>query len=262
MDAVSILFLLLILVGIGIGVYYAMKKVPSAGTQQGTSQERLETCPTVTILSPGDIGRLPSKRLLEFSLHRQAFLFKPGIYTLTQAIEVTYYTDILGLGKDKGDVQFTGSSGDSKHPSLITVNVNGDGSPGNPGSALSNFWRSMQNVTVKGGIDWFVSQASPLRMVTATDNIVLNLGNFCYASGGYASNITTPHLINSGNQQWFARNSNIDQWDEPTWFNVGLNCNGPLQEPHPSLVRAHRLLFQGSRQGPRLHRASATSWSN
>ena len=53
-------------------------------------------------------GHLPADHG-QFSSERYAFLFKPGTYAVD--VPVGYYTQVLGLGDQPGDVVFSGEYG-------------------------------------------------------------------------------------------------------------------------------------------------------
>lgn len=71
--------------------------------------------------------------------------------------QLGYYTSVAGLGLSPDDVTVNGA-----------VRVEGQPQPGGGDSALTNFWRSAENLSVNptDGIAWWaVSQAAPLRRV-------------------------------------------------------------------------------------------------
>src|SRR5260221_7521201 len=91
----------------------------------------------------------------QFGSQRYAFLFKPGQYSVDA--QLGYYTSVAGLGLSPDDVIINGA-----------VRVEGQPTPNGSSSALVNFWRSAENLSVNpiapsyyGGaaIDqWAVSQ--------------------------------------------------------------------------------------------------------
>jgi len=88
-----------------------------------------------------------SVRRSEFSKNRYALLFKPGKYNLD--VKVNYYMEIIGLGKSPEDVVITGAIRSN------TLHNN---------SVLTNFWRSVENLTIIPSdttVVWGVSQAAP-----------------------------------------------------------------------------------------------------
>ncbi len=144
-----------------------------------------------------------SGRRSEFSENRYALLFKPGKYDLD--VKVDYYMQVLGLGQSPEDVIINGS-------------VRSNTTHGK--SVLTNFWRSVENLTVIPTADsnmiWGVSQAAPLRRVHIKGN--LQLFDKGYASGGFLADSKVDGKINSGpQQQWFTRNSMFREWEGGVW---------------------------------------------
>jgi len=125
-------------------------------------------------------------RRSEFSKNRYALLFKPGKYDLD--VKVDYYMQVLGLGESPEDVVITGA-------------VRSNTTHGN--SVLTNFWRSVENLTVIPSVDstmvWGVSQAAPLRRVYIKGN--LQLFDKGYASGGFLADSKIEGTVSSGPQQ-------------------------------------------------------------
>jgi len=142
-------------------------------------------------------------RRSEFSKDRYALLFKPGKYNLD--VKVEYYMQVLGLGESPEDVVITGA-------------VRSNTTHGN--SVLTNFWRSVENLTVIPTSDttniWGVSQASPLRRVNIKGN--LQLFDKGYASGGFLADSKIDGTVSSGpQQQWFSRNTRMGKWSGGVW---------------------------------------------
>ena len=121
----------------------------------------------------------------QFSSARFAFMFKPGTYDASVEVPVGFYTSIYGLGAAPGDVVFTSEKGVYCE----------EGDFNYTGGALDNFWRSAENfkteaawaVTGGKGMLWAVSQASPLRRVHATGDLVLFEYEPPYQGAGYSS---------------------------------------------------------------------------
>jgi hypothetical protein len=139
----------------------------------------------------------------EFSKNRYALLFKPGKYNLD--VQVGYYMQIVGLGESPEDVVITGAvrSNTTHHNSVLT-----------------NFWRSVENLTVIPTADstcvWGVSQAAPMRRVHIKGN--LQLFDKGYASGGFLADSKIDGEVTSGpQQQWFSRNTNWRKWTGFNW---------------------------------------------
>jgi len=153
----------------------------------------------------------------EFGTQRYAVLFEPGTYGSPAHplnFQVGYYEQVAGLGARPGDVQIYGTAD--------VYNQNG--------LALTNFWRSLENLTIdvagKGGCQsgefWAVSQASPMRRVDVNGQTTLM--DYCtgpsYASGGFIADSTLDTVINGSQQQWLTRNSTVGNWTNSVWNQV------------------------------------------
>ena len=153
----------------------------------------------------------------EFGSQRYAVLFEPGTYGSPEHplnFQVGYYEQVAGLGARPGDVQIYGTAD--------VYNQNG--------LALTNFWRSLENLTIdvagKGGCQsgefWAVSQASPMRRVDVNGQTTLM--DYCtgpsYASGGFIADSTLDTVINGSQQQWLTRNSTVGNWTNSVWNQV------------------------------------------
>ena len=162
-----------------------------------------------------------SARRSEFSKNRYALMFKPGIYNLD--VRVDYYMQVLGLGESPEDVVIRGA-------------VRSNTMHGN--SVLTNFWRSVENLTVIPSTDstmvWGVSQAAPLRRVHIKGN--LQLFDKGYASGGFLADSKVDGIITSGpQQQWFTRNTDMGKWVGGNWNMMFVGVNGAPAENWPEL---------------------------
>lgn len=184
----------------------------------------------------------------QFSSKRFAFLFKPGTYDVD--VPVGYYTQVLGLGALPSDVTFKSAKGVYSEEQDYSV-----------GGALSTFWRAAENFKttatfdwqVGKGMMWAVSQASPLRRIEVTNDLLLfeyqpPIPQAGEASGGFMANmrvgaaVRTGHQLrglrshaNSSNlrdvspgsqQQWFARDSTVVGWDGGVWNMVFTGVDG------------------------------------
>ncbi|MGW5353100.1 coagulation factor 5/8 type domain-containing protein [Streptomyces sp. NPDC004031] len=160
----------------------------------------------------------------EFGTGRFAFLFKPGSYDVDA--QLGYYTSVAGLGLSPDDVTINGA-----------VRVEGRPQPGGGDSALTNFWRSAENLAVEpaGGANrWAVSQAAPLRRVHIRGRLLLSprLGGF--ASGGYiADSVVDGEVVNASQQQWFTRNSTVGGWSDAVWNQVFCGVTGAPAQSFP-----------------------------
>ncbi len=182
----------------------------------------------------------------QFGTQRYALLFKPGTYGSASAplnFQVGYYTTVAGLGQSPSDVVINGS-----------VDVYNQCFGANNCTALENFWRSLSNLTINtttpgfgcyNGEFWAVSQAAPMRRVQVNGPVTLM--DYCtapsFASGGFIadSQFTGGSVINGSQQQWFVRNTQLDNWTNGVWnqvfsgvvnapaqcFPVSSSCGGP-----------------------------------
>ena len=156
------------------------------------------------------LAELQDHRDREFGPHRFALLFKPGEYELD--VYVGYYTQAAGLGKLPGDVLITGS--------VASRQVRQ--------TALSNFWRSAENLTVDPLGEpnyWIASQAAPFRRIHVKGE--LRLSGDGYTSGGFIANSVIDSTVYSGTQQqFFTRNSIIKEWQNGVWNMFFLGVDG------------------------------------
>jgi hypothetical protein len=196
---------------------------------------------SVRVFSPGDAdidsvlaaayatngGHVPSNNG-QFSDKRYAFLFQPGWYDVDAP--VGYYTQVMGLGGSPGDVVFTSPKGVYSQEQDFSI-----------GGALSTFWRSAENFRnqanfkwyVGTGMMWAVSQAAPLRRVEVDNDLLLfeyepPIPGAGEASGGYFANVKVDHgAVKPGSQQqWFARDSTVNQWTGGVWNMVFAGVQG------------------------------------
>ncbi len=191
----------------------------------------------------------------QFGTQRYAIFFEPGTYGSAAApliFQVGYYTQVAGLGAAPGDVTINGAIDVfNQCPSAA--------SGGGPCEGLDNFWRSLSNLTLNVTLPknpptyvpatgeaascnntfeyWAVSQAAPMRRVimneTPTQQVALQ--DFCdpsgqgFVSGGFFADdtFTGGAVINAGQQQFFTRNSNLNNnWTNGVWNQVFLGDNG------------------------------------
>jgi hypothetical protein len=174
----------------------------------------------------------------EFGTQRYALLFEPGTYGSAADplnFQVGYYTSVAGLGRSPGDVVINGS-----------VYVRNQCAAGFC-TALTNFWRSLSNLTINvttpgfgcySGEFWPVSQASPMRRVDV--NGFATLMDYCtppsYASGGFIadSRFNGSTIVNGSQQQWLTRNSSIDGWTNGVWNQVFSGVIGAPPQCFPA----------------------------
>ncbi|WP_405114064.1 adenylyl cyclase [Micromonospora sp. NBC_01405] len=163
----------------------------------------------------------------EMGTDRHAVLFKPGRYDVD--VKLGYYTTVAGLGRSPDDVDIYGA-----------VRVIGQPDPNSPGgiSALTNFWRSAENLSVipsDWSNQWAVSQASPMRRVHVRGPLWLEPGNGGYSSGGYiADSKVDGTTINGSQQQWLTRDSELGgQWSNGVWNQVFSGVTGAPAQRFP-----------------------------
>ena len=159
-----------------------------------------------------------SARRSEFSSNRYALLFRPGHYDLD--VKVNYYMTVLGLGDSPRDVVIRGA-------------VRSNTTHGK--SVLTNFWRSVENLTIEPRDSvsvWGVSQAAPMRRVYIKGN--LQLFDIGYASGGFLADSKIEGTVASGpQQQWFSRNCEMGKWDGGVWNMMFMGVKGAPEENWP-----------------------------
>jgi hypothetical protein len=181
----------------------------------------------------------------EFGPQRYAVFFEPGTYGSAASplvFQLGYYTQVAGLGATPNDVVVNGA-----------VDVFNQCN-GGPCDGLTNFWRSLSNLTLNvhlpsrppayappsgedPGCDnsndlFAVSQASPVRSVIV--NGALFLQDYCnrgFVSGGFFANDELNGFVcNCGQQQFVTRNSTIGTWSNGVWNQVFLGDNGAPAE--------------------------------
>ena len=155
----------------------------------------------------------------EFNNNRFALFFKPGSYNLK--VKIGYYTQVTGLGENPADVQINGTV-----KSLTTSH----------GNVLTNFWRSVENLTILPETDsvnvWGVSQAAPMRRTWIKGD--LQLFDKGYASGGFLADSKIDGKISSGpQQQWLTRNSEFREWEGGVWNMMFVGTPGTPEENWP-----------------------------
>jgi hypothetical protein len=174
----------------------------------------------------------------QFGPQRYALLFKPGTYgTPAEPLnfQVGYYTQVAGLGLSPDDVVINGS-----------VDVLNQCDTGGSCTALNNFWRSLENLTINvhnsgvGCTDtefWAVSQAAPMRRVHVVGGTTLM--DYCtspsFASGGFIADSALGAVTNGSQQQWFTRNSSIDSWTNGVWNQVFSGVDGAPAQCFPGV---------------------------
>lgn len=162
----------------------------------------------------------------EFGDGRYALLFKPGTYDDGIHVNVGYYTQVAGLGRNPDDVSIVGGT------------VNSDAKLTN-GNALTNFWRSIENLSiapkstdVNDWEKWAVSQAAPMRRVHVKGDLYLfdfdSNWNAGYASGGFmADTVVDGKITPASQQQWLSRNDQYGGWSNGVWNMVFVGDAAP-----------------------------------
>lgn len=150
----------------------------------------------------------------QFNNNRYAVMFTPGTYDVH--INIGFYMQILGLGRNVDDVNIVGS-----------IESNGDWENNN---VTCNFWRGIENFKVTNDWTmWGVSQAAPARRIHTTGD--LKLSDSGYASGGFLSDSIVDGVLDYGSQQqWLTRNSTLNSGvTRGSWnmTNVGVTGNIP-----------------------------------
>jgi len=178
----------------------------------------------------------------EMGIGRYAVLFKPGAYGSAEhplVFQVGYYTDVAGLGASPTDVVINGH-----------VDVYNRCYAPDRCLALTNFWRSLSNLTIHvmgaagcraAGNFWAASQAAPLRRVYITGGDLL-LQDHCtagpqYASGGFIADSQVGFVANGQQQQYFVRDSVIAGWSNGAWNQVFAGVVGAPRQSFSTTPR-------------------------
>jgi hypothetical protein len=162
----------------------------------------------------------------EFGSGRYAFFFKPGHYT-NLAVNIGYYTQVLGLGQQPDDV-------------LITGNVRSDGALAN-NNATTTFWRCCENfaftptatttspLEANSTMTFAASQGASLRRLHVKGNLNLaNTNSQAWSSGGLLSDSKIDGVVNSKTQQqWLSRNDQWTSWVGQNWNMVFVGVSNP-----------------------------------
>ena len=171
-----------------------------------------------------------------FTNERFALLFHPGTYTVD--VEVGYYVQLAGLGRNASSTQFQNCR---MGPYVEAVNKR-DIVGGRLGLSLDTFWRSAENFAVTktadsdvgGNMLWAVSQAAPLRRVYIQGDLKLH-DNGAQASGGVLANAVVEGNVEFGSQQQYICRSVSFKGKEKmeaqnkftsAWNAVFVDCSG------------------------------------
>jgi hypothetical protein len=181
----------------------------------------------------------------EFGSGRHAVLFKPGTYALDA--QIGYYTTVAGLGFHPDDVVINGG-----------LRVEGQINTASwTDSALINFWRSVENLSVTptgGTTRWAVSQASPMRRVHIRGGLALMPAWWGYSSGGFIADSQIDGEVQSGSQQqWYSRDSLVGSWAGSVWNMVFSGVQGAPAQSFPSPPMTTLASTPRSREKPFLY---------
>jgi hypothetical protein len=176
---------------------------------------------------------LATQKTNQFGTARTAFFFKPGVYS-NLTVEIGYYTTVHGLGALPDDVTISGGGVQST-------------GLGPDGSALNNFWRGVENLSIMPLNDnqpvtpknlninlWAVSQATFMRRVHIKGVLFLadfhfNFTNRNWSSGGFiADSVVDTSIIPLTQQQFLTRNTNVAEFAGGVWNMVFV---GDQQQP-------------------------------
>ncbi|GHJ44104.1 hypothetical protein Cs7R123_14460 [Catellatospora sp. TT07R-123] len=202
----------------------------------------------------------------QFGSQRYVLAFKPGTYSGFNA-QIGFYTSIIGLGQNPGDVRINGD---------VTVDAGWF-----QGNATQNFWRSAENLSVypsAGFTRWAVSQAAPFRRMDIHGDLNLAPNGYGWASGGYIADSRVSGSVGPySQQQWYTRDSQIGGWVNGVWNMVFSGVQGAPANSFPNPVYTTLATTPFSREKPYLYldsggnyrvwvpslrtNASGTSWA-
>ncbi|GIF95917.1 discoidin domain-containing protein [Catellatospora citrea] len=178
----------------------------------------------------------------QFGLQRYALAFKPGTYSGFNA-QIGFYTSIMGLGQNPGDVRINGD---------VTVDAGWF-----QGNATQNFWRSAENLSVypsAGFTRWAVSQAAPFRRMDIHGDLNLAPNGYGWASGGYIADSRVSGAVGPySQQQWYTRDSQIGSWVNGVWNMVFSGVVGAPANGFPNPVYTTLATTPQSREKPYLY---------
>ncbi|GAA2373109.1 hypothetical protein Cme02nite_01720 [Catellatospora methionotrophica] len=178
----------------------------------------------------------------QFGLQRYALAFKPGTYSGFNA-QIGFYTSIIGLGQNPGDVRINGD---------VTVDAGWF-----QGNATQNFWRSAENLSIypsAGFTRWAVSQAAPFRRMDIHGDLNLAPNGYGWASGGYIADSRVSGAVGPySQQQWYTRDSQIGGWVNGVWNMVFSGVQGAPANGFPNPVYTTLATTPQSREKPYLY---------
>lgn len=157
---------------------------------------------------------------------RLSMLFMPGVYDEVD-MHIGYYTTVSGLGYSPSDVTLK-----ALHTFDHPTNKDNKG----VNTALSNFWRAAENLTLNQNSLWSVCQATSLRRIHAKKN--LDLAGYSWSSGGYIADSRIDGTVYArSQQQWFTRNSYVNKWEGVNINMVYAGVQGTLPGPWSAASR-------------------------
>ena len=174
----------------------------------------------------------------QFGDDRYAIYFLPGTYDEKIQAKVGFYTQIAGLGTSPDDVSLYNLTCDARWL--------GDD---NNHNATCNFWRGVENLSVREDTTWAVSQATFMRRMHIGKKIYLH-DDYGWASGGFLADSKVELAVDSGSQQqWLSRNCDWSIWVGENWNMVfaGIEEGGNLAG-----ARLYRCTGGGLHQGKTL----------
>lgn len=247
----SFVLVTLVLMFPGFQTGYAQNKNLSQGIPESDLYHQSVLGKNVFLLDPGmDMDRVQAiidtiadrqtGRESEFSKNRYALLFKPGVYDLD--IRVGYYMQVLGLGESPEDVVIRGA-------------VRSNSRRAGGGHVLTNFWRSVENLTIIPDPDsittWGVSQAAPMRRVHVKGHLKLHDNG--YSSGGFlADSKIDGEILFGSQQQWFSRNSEWESCSGGAWNILSLGVTNAPETDWPEGPYTSLAATPASREKPYL----------
>ena len=237
------------------GVLAAMSAA-GAAAKAGAAPRDPDLGPNVIVVDPGMPRAAVQARLdatfakqerAHFTDARYAVLFKPGRYQLD--VNVGFFTQVAGLGALPGDVVMDGHI----HAEADWAN----------GIALINFWRGVENLSVRPPDHrdrWAVSQAAPYRRVDLAGDLALDDGG--WSSGGFMADCRIAGAVRSGTQQqWFTRSSAIGGWAGANWNMMFMGVAGAPATSFPTPPFTTLPTVPGMREKPFLCVTAGGEWA-
>lgn len=155
----------------------------------------------------------------QFGNHRTAVFLMPGNHEVD--IQLPYYFQVLGLGATPTETVVS--------PGAKKIGLEVGRQPGNLPNT-NTFWRSIENVEVPQHLNFFVSQAAPLRKVKVHGDLKLSDDGDDYTSGGALTNSEILGEILTGTQQqWYTRGTKMNPYPHPAGLGsyAAVGCVGP-----------------------------------